>query len=450
MSELSNISIGPACALRAPGQTALDLTNAELLSSAILGPRLRVQGTIRLAGARIHGTLELHELVASDPERQALVSALGAIVDSDTDLRGMRATGGRIRFANATLGSLIATGAQLSNPGDFTLSLHQATVNGSVALSNGFSSEGTVILSRSTIQGRLECNSGSFNCPPTPAESRRVHAIEAISATIRGGMDLDWAHVSPSVDFTNTATTFLVDDPGTWPPRFAISGFTYDRFDQPRRDSAAALPAWDHAARCSWLARQLAYDAGPYEQAARVFRQHGYVDGAKAILIAQRQHARRTIGGRWALPKRAIDTLYSITVGYGYRPIRVLWLLVALITLVTGSLLIHGAQATMRTASVTGTIYGTRGPVPASSQVTSSRRHTDECGDGLIRCFNPLLYAIDTVVPLVSLDQRSTWYPDAHVRYGTLMEWWLNAASILGWLLSTVFVLSLASLARSL
>jgi hypothetical protein len=27
----------------------------------------------------------------------------------------------------------------------------------------------------------------------------------------------------------------------------------------------------------------------------------------------------------------------------------------------------------------------------------------------------PALYAIDTVIPLISLDQRSTWYPDPPV-----------------------------------
>jgi hypothetical protein len=29
------------------------------------------------------------------------------------------------------------------------------------------------------------------------------------------------------------------------------------------------------------------------------------------------------------------------------------------------------------------------------------------------------------------------------------MEWWLNAATLLGWLLSSIFVLSLARLARA-
>jgi hypothetical protein len=61
---------------------------------------------------------------------------------------------------------------------------------------------------------------------------------------------------------------------------------------------------------------------------------------------------------------------------------------------------------------------------------------------------NPLLYAVDTVIPLVSLDQRSTWHPDARAPDGTFLQWWLNAATVLGWLLSSVFVLSLASLAR--
>jgi hypothetical protein len=30
------------------------------------------------------------------------------------------------------------------------------------------------------------------------------------------------------------------------------------------------------------------------------------------------------------------------------------------------------------------------------------------------------------------------------------MQWWLNAATVIGWLLSSIFVLSLASLARSM
>jgi hypothetical protein len=148
-----------------------------------------------------------------------------------------------------------------------------------------------------------------------------------------------------------------------------------------------------------------------------------------------------------------VDVAYSTTVGYGYRPRRVLWLLAALLIMVIVSLEIPTAQATMRATTSAGAVYSTHGPVSGSTAgnapVPRPPPHSDACGDGQIRCFNPILYAIDTVIPLVSLDQRSTWYPDPHVRDGAFMQGWLNAATLLGWLLSSIFVLSLARLSRS-
>ena len=455
MSELSSVSIGPECSLRAPGRTALDLTNAELLSTLTLGRGTTVQGTMRLTGARIHGRLTLSGASLSAPEGRTLIAAQGATVEGGLDLQDLHATGGRLRFSNSTLGRVTAVGTQLVNPEGFTLSLHQATVQGSVVLVEGFRSEGLLDLSRSTIEGRLECDGGTFTCPGPAERNEHGHAIEAISATIRGGMYLASAAMSAGVDFTDASTTFLADDPGNWPPRFIISGFTYDRFEQPR--GGGANRAWDHAARCDWLSRQAAYDAGPYEQAARVFRQHGYTDGATAILIAQRRHARRSISGKWAPVRRALDAALNVTVSYGYRPGRVLWLLAILVILVTGSLLLPGPRAAMRAASST-TVYTTHGPIRAADATgaaqadpgtaVSPRGTVDACGNGQVLCFNPLLYAVDTVIPLISLDQRSTWHPDAQAPDGTFMQWWLNAATVLGWLLSSIFVLSLARLAR--
>jgi hypothetical protein len=455
MSELSSVSIGSQCSLLAPERTALDLTNAELLSDLTLGDDATVEGTTRLTGARIHGKLVLSGARLSKPRKKTLVAARGAQIEGGLDLQSLCANGGRLRFSNSTLGRVIAAGAQLVNPSGFTLSLHQATVKGSVVLVEGFRSEGLLDLSRSTIEGRLECDGGTFTCPGPAERNEYGHAIEAVSATVRGGIYIALAAISAGIDFTNATTTFLVDNPGNWPPGFIISGFTYDRFGQPR--SGGASPAWDHVARCTWLGRQGVYDAGPYEQAARVFRQHGYTSGAKAILIAQRRHARRAITGRWSLPRRALDAAFSATVSYGYRPGRVLWLLAVLIILVTVTLRLPGAQSAMR-ASSSAIVYTPQGAIRAPAAdgttthdpVAATPAQTDDaCGGGQVLCFNPLLYAFDTVIPLISLDQRSTWHPDARAPDGTFLQWWLNAATVLGWLLSSIFVLSLASLARS-
>jgi len=138
----------------------------------------------------------------------------------------------------------------------------------------------------------------------------------------------------------------------------------------------------------------------------------------------------------------------------GYRPGRVLWLLAVLLILVTRSLQTPGARAAMRATTAVGVVFTTQGPLQSPGTVPAGGASNpvpgDACGDGQVRCFNPVLYAIDTVIPLISLDQRSTWYPDARTRDGALTEWWLNAAAVLGWLLTSIFVLALASLARSL
>jgi hypothetical protein len=130
----------------------------------------------------------------------------------------------------------------------------------------------------------------------------------------------------------------------------------------------------------------------------------------------------------------------------------VLWLLAILLILVIVSLEAPATQATMRATTAVGLVFSTHGPAPGTGPAVSGRipvARSDACGGGEVRCFNAVLYAIDTVVPLVSLDQRATWYPDPNLRYGAFMQWWLNAATLLGWLLSSIFVLSLARLSRA-
>jgi uncharacterized protein YjbI with pentapeptide repeats len=450
MSDISSMSIGAHCTLRSPGRTALDLTNAEIRALLRLDEGAAVEGTIRLAGAVIHGTLALHGEI-SHPERRSLIGGSAMTVDGDVYLGQLRANGGRVNFHGATLGSLDANGAQLNNPNGYSIRLSQAHVKGSVRLAKGFASTGLVTFSRSIIDGRLQLTGGVFTCPAPAPSNDHGHAIEARSATVRGGMDLGWTQVSPSVDFTDASTTFLADDPAAWPQKYTIAGLTYDRFENPQ--GAPGRRVWDQAARCAWLSRQTEFDSGPYEQAARVFRQHGYTSEAERILMAQRGHARQVDRSSPSWLRGGLDALYAI-VGYDYRPSRVLWLLAALLVLVAGTLELPASQATLRANNGNGSVYSTTGVLtPAGSAVTStaqaSSKHSDACGDGQVRCFSPVLYAIDTVVPLISLDQRSTWYPDPHLRGGELLMWWLNITTLLGWLLSSIFVLSLARLSRS-
>ena len=241
MGDMSSMSIGENCVLQAPGRTALDLTNAEIRSLLRMDENAVIEGTIKLAGAVIHGTLALHGQM-SQPEHLSLVGGSAITVDGDVYLDGLRTNGGAVNFRSAKLGSLSAARADLHNPGGSSIRLSQAVVKGPVRLIDGFSSTGLVALNRTTIEGRLHFTGGSFACPASSPRNEHGHAIEAISATVQGSIDLGWKIVSPSVDFTDVTTTFLADDPATWPERFTIAGLAYDRFEKPQ--GAQPGPVW--------------------------------------------------------------------------------------------------------------------------------------------------------------------------------------------------------------
>jgi hypothetical protein len=459
LSDLAGLTAHGACEFRAPGGIALDLTNAELRSSLLLSRGVAVRGTIRLGGARVHGKLSLRGVRLGDGRAGGLVSANGTTVDGDLDLEGLTATGGHVRFRNASIGGAVyAAGATLDNPAGQTLGLHQCAIGGSVRLVDGFRSTGYVLLNRSIVEGRVDCRGGHFTCPGPSEHNRAGHALEAVSATAQGGLYLGWETVEPSVDLTNARTTILADDPARWPPRFVVSGLTYERFERPAGPGTRVV--WDRRERCAWLARQAAYDAGPYEQLARVLRQHGHTADAEAVLIAQRHAARRTSAGGGGPMRRALDAAYGWTVGYGFRPSRVLWLLIALLFAVAGSLHLPAARDAMRATDERGNVYAADGrlvtvdtaaatPGTDAVRLGRGRPRPDACGDGQVRCFSPSVYAIDTVVPLISLGQRSTWYANPHAPHGRLVDWWLNLAALAGWLLSTIFVLSFTRTSRS-
>ncbi|WP_250034913.1 hypothetical protein [Paractinoplanes maris] len=457
-SDLGSVTVSAGCRLAAPGATALSLANAQVRSSLLMSGGVTVAGELRFTGLRVQGTLSMRDIRLGGARAGVLMTGSGMTVEGDLRLERMTADGGAVRFRSTAIrGTVDAGGAVLDNPDGAALSFQQARIGGSLRLVDGFRSTGYVLLNRATIEGRLVCRGGTFHCPGPTRYNRAGHAIEAISTTVRGGLYLAWAEVSPSVDLTNAVTPILADEPDRWPPRFVISGLTYDRFEHPAGTGGPI--AWDRRKRLVWLSKQTVYDAGPYEHLASVFRRHGYTADAEAILIAQRHAARRTGHARPHPVRRAVDAAYGWTVGYGFRPSRVLWLLLVLLAAVTVSLHLPGARDTLRAVDERGNVYAADGrlvtvtpdlPTPnLLAEESRDRPRRDACGEGQVRCFSPELYAIDTVVPLISLGQRATWYANAESPRGTLIDWWLNLATLIGWLLSTIFILSFARLSRT-
>jgi hypothetical protein len=123
-------------------------------------------------------------------------------------------------------------------------------------------------------------------------------------------------------------------------------------------------------------------------------------------------------------------------------------------TSITITVLPPDSRATFRTTDPAGNVYATTGrlvTVAAPDGVTNANAESfavpagrapasDPCGDGQVRCFNPVFYAVDAVVPLVTLGQLSTWYPKPRRAVGNGRGHLLNIATLLGWVLSSIFL----------
>ena len=432
--------------IRNPDDVALDLSHATLGASLELRDAA-VEGTVSITHARVAGPVELDGTALTRPSRRRCLHATGVRVEGDVGLQGLTATNGAVNFRGAVIAGVVdAEDAEIVNPGSRTLSLHQAQVQANVRICGRFRSVGVVVLTRATIGGRLRCDGATLAWQAAPEQADTGHrnplgsAFEAISATVRGGIDLGWHVTAGGVDFTDATTTYLADNAGSdWPAATSLGGFSYERYAAV--DRTGGIGTWDARQRIGWLAGLRPYDPRSWEQAARVLRAGGDHDGADAVLIAQRRHARRTPELALSRGRRALDATLDVTIRYGYRPQRALAILVLLIAAVTISLSFPATRATMRTTDQNARVFATAGPV--ASDVPAG-----DCGGGTVRCFNVFFYAVDTVVPIIDLKQRATWYPSPD-RGGAVLEWWLNLCTILGWIASTIFVLSLTRLGRT-
>ena len=451
-AEVKGAVVLDGITIRNPGDRAIDLTTAAV-GGDVSGVELRAQGAVHLTGARVGGAVRLSRAYLSRPPepltpggwRPPLLVGDGLEVARDLVLRGMVTRAGAVRFHAARVGDAVdLVGAHLLHSRGYTVSFQQAVIGGSVFMHGDFRSRGLVAFNRATIEGRLVMD-GSTLVWPRRQQHFNGHdaAFWGIGMTVRGGMVLGWRRVVGGVDLSDATTSHLADDPARWGDRVALTGFTYTRFAALPGSPPGSNGSWDVDDRVRWLAGQDSPDPGPFEQAAAVYRAHGRATDAEDVLIRGRRllRQRRASQSLRHQVARVGDWLLDRLVGYGYRPGRAIGLLALLLAVTAGALALPAAATAMRATDPTGEVFTPDGPLDGAPE-------EDLCGDGKVRCYQPVLLAVDTVVPIIDLGQRSTWYPSHHDGAGWLYEWGLNLATIVGWILSTVFALSFTRLAR--
>ncbi len=286
------------------------------------------------------------------------------------------------------------------------------------------------------IEGDLDCRGGIFGEPPDPQKPANPppNAINLERAAIKGSIiflpDTEGASVAPfqangKVDLEGASAGIIADYQDGWPAAgcLCLDGFVYQRIDTNSPRVAKA--------RLDWLARDTAQPqpTQPYRQLARLLQESGDSSGSKKVL--QEMEHKLALQNDWR-PMRWLKW----SIGYGYRPIRAVWALLAVWLL--GSLVCwYGVQTQimMPTDKDAYALY--------KSPAHNLPPHYPQ--------LSPPIFSLENTFPLVKLGQVDKWQPDpspAVWEYAILLRRLIWGQIVLGWFLATLFVAGISGLVQ--
>lgn len=475
------------CGARIGGQILLERTTAYGVNVVVSGGdnamrerapdwalALALEG--REAGFRAEGTVHLEharigrDLVASGGSfeaRDLTLRARGVEVAGDVHLRDGFEARGTVELRGARIrGDLDAQGGCFAahHGTDEALRGFGLEVGGKVVFGPGTAGElcrlrGVLVFESCRIQKNFECVSVSF-LPPDGEHGRPAEG--------RNGLDLSRTEVGGElrwVDNRGDARTVLrlsyahaghyVDDVADPTSRLAqgnlfLDGFTYDKLGRGGEGVDARL-AWLrlqplHGRPGGAVAERMVWPQ-TFEQLANHYRATGRPQEGKKVLFEKEEEFLTGLCHQWRRPAAAglgrlgrrlgltaeicWRTFLKWTVGHGYQFYRLL--LFFLVFAVLGSLVFNRADVTGRIQRIDDPVA----PTPAPD------RHPR---------FNPVVYSLDTLVPVLDLHQESRWViatatpGDGWVM--TLLQTYLCLHILAGWVMASLVISGITGVFR--
>lgn len=393
--------------------------NQFTAAGAVWLVRADISGDFVCGGAKITGrSMDGNALVANGVK-------FGGSVFLD---EGFKAAGA-VRLTGAEIsGHLICSSAKIGRDKEGTaLAAGAIKVGASVLLDEGFTAAGAVSLVGAHVAGHLSLRNAMLADP-----------VALVANGARVGQQLVWAPrklVTGWVHLERTHVYQLQDDwskeGGYWPVAgLRIAGFIYQGFGGENQATCEQRLDWIRSQHQSGMPSH--FDAQPYEQLVRVYRETGYESDARRVAIARHSDlreygglSRRRCIGNWLL---------DVTIKHGYQPMRALGMLLAVF--VAAFLLSLVAQH--QDALI----------VPAKD--TRSLGQTPRAADSTQKypTFYPLGYAIDLSFPIIKIGQAENWRPNGAAPWGWAFVGSTWVITGLGWAFTTLAVVGYTGLIR--
>lgn len=433
----------------------------------------RSSGGISIQRATITGLLNISGATISHggSSQKTCIDANGVYIRGSIRVGGRFSSIGQLSFDNAEIvGNFILTESDLDGDGGHTLDLNRAVIHGNLVFGKDFRSVGMIQMHGLHIEGALDCDGASF----------LAHGDSPIALHANGmrvGSGFFWKRIKDlrgEINLNAVRAYSLNDDISSWTgfsntATFALNGFSYDRIgsgsptDARTRIEWLTLPRPTRHADLFW--------PHPWDHLVKVLRNMGHIEDARLIAIAKQQRLRRLrlIGSRipnqkyrglrlwmdkiWAAFSnhlaRILHRAYGLFAGYGYRPFRTVMWLVGVCT----------ALSLVYYAGRDQGLFGPTSPIIHANQLFENCGGSGEAGKQFwTECehmpveytrFQPFLYSMDVILPLVNLQQEDDWAPIVHTSsgenliFGRILRGLMLLEILFGWTISLLFVAAL-------
>ncbi|MGR3723502.1 hypothetical protein [Abyssibius alkaniclasticus] len=435
----------------------------------------KATGEVRMLGAQLGGDLDcdnaqFEAAQGSDGAWGDAFSADRLVAQGSVFMRGTNATG-EVRMLGAQLGGSLAcnnaqfTAVQGSDGawGD-AFSADGLVAQGGVFM-RGTKATGVVRMLGAQLGGDLACNNAQFT-------ARGGEVAFHLQGVVSKGI-LFWRSIAGlegilSLDHAKFAA--ICDDEASWPKAGMLD------LDQCQYGSFAGAPV-SAEARLKWLALQkpkggVSFLPQPYEQCAKVLREMGHGVEARTILIekerlqreARRAELPKLVWPIWWLKDQALN----LSVRYGRRPLLAFaWLALfwAMGAIWFGEVAKEGALKPnnafilrspewVRCGYSVGELRQPSGNPQMISGLARGAQSQMDCFLNRDEArnyprFNPLIYAADTLLPIVDLELQNYWIPDETKPYGQWARYYLWFQIFAGWGLSLLAVAGFSGLIKT-
>jgi len=396
---------------------ALHLDGTEI-GGGVDARETRIAGQVRIVDVTARGSVVLDGSVLSNRNGD-VVEGRRFSTGGNLDARGV-VVFGSILLPEASIGANFDLRfSRLLNPGRYrrdqsqkpSVDLRVAQIGRDLVCARGeersFSAHGEIRIRRAEIGRQTNFQGAELG---SRLSSAAINAYGLITQELR----VDVASAPRGlVNLRHARCATLADNDKFWDATGHISlhDFRYDALAEP-----IELDDDDQVKHRLKLLRNAMgdiYGPGPYDQFAAMLRNAGNEEHASTVLIDKQRWRYAALADGYrilGLPVRLWSWLQRWMVGYGYRPMRALLWLLALL--------------------VGGSVWFASQPAPVEVNAD----------DHLV--WNPVLFTIDQLVPIVDFGHKNRWHLDGASQ-------WITAGLVAaGWILATTVAAGVTRMLR--